>query len=148
MLAIVVLSLLPAKPHSGVSNGQLEHALAYLAAGWLAGLSVQHRKQRVGTFFLLLGLAGLLELTQLLLSGRHAQWLDFLAGASAAAAGVTLSSGLAGRLHAGAARLSRNTGRALPSRATAIALRSDADPALCHAVVPGETVAGRRANRA
>ena len=112
ILAIVVLSLLPAKPHSGLSNGLFEHALAYAAVGLLAGLSVQDRKQRIGAFFLLLGLAGFLELSQLVLSGRHAQWLDFLAGASAAAMGVTLSSPLAERLHA---RPSRSSGGILHS---------------------------------
>jgi VanZ family protein len=46
-------------------------------------------KGRVGTISLLVGLAGVLELLQRLVPGRHSQFIDWLASSSGAGLGVT-----------------------------------------------------------
>jgi VanZ family protein len=94
--AIVVLSLLPAKPTSGISNGQLEHGLAYVSAGVLVGLSL---RSKVIASLLLILLAGILELAQTGLPGRQAQFVDVVASGAAALLGVLVASRFSHLLH-------------------------------------------------
>ena len=79
IVAITVLSLIPAtrRPATGMS-GHLEHLIAYFGAALVLGLGARElgRVMRVG--LLLTGYAGVLEVVQLWVPGRHAKLSDFV----------------------------------------------------------------------
>jgi hypothetical protein len=83
---IVVLSLVPpsVRPQTGA------RALCdFLATGFAAGIGWQRRQTLVG--FSLVLFAGLVEIAQLFVPGRHARWSDFTVDASAATIGLVLT---------------------------------------------------------
>lgn len=88
---VVVLSLLPHKPRSGIPNGQLEHVIAYVGTAALLGLRYRALRSRIAIGGLLVALAAVLEIAQGLLPGRHAQVIDFAASAGGAAIGLALA---------------------------------------------------------
>jgi VanZ family protein len=88
LVLVVVLSLLPHKPRSGIANGQAEHVLAYFGTAALLAWRYRTPRSRLAIGLALGALAALLETAQLMLPGRHAQIIDFAASAAGAAAGV------------------------------------------------------------
>jgi VanZ family protein len=63
------------------ANGRLEHAAAYLVSGF-AVLTAYHQKPKWLLATLMTCYAGVLELGQLLVPGRHPAVLDWLASSS------------------------------------------------------------------
>ena len=88
---VVVLSLLPHKPHSGIPNGQAEHVIAYLGTAALLGLRYRALTSRIAFGALLVLIAGVLEIAQALLPGRAAQFVDFAASAGGTALGLGMA---------------------------------------------------------
>ena len=105
LAVIVVLSLVPGqdRPHSGLS-GQLEHGLAYATNAALFALGYRESGGRWRLLLLLCSLAGALELMQLGIPGRTAEFAGFFASALGASLGMTAGAGLE--------ELLRRTGRA------------------------------------
>jgi VanZ family protein len=94
LLAFVVigaLSLVPGemRPHTGYP-GQAEHFLAY----WVAAVAIciQQRTwiNRIAFAVALCLYAGILEILQIWIPGRHSQLIDFAASASGAVSGCLL----------------------------------------------------------
>lgn len=92
--AIVVLSLVPPelRPILGVPH-VLEHFAIFSATGFAFGLGYgrQYSVAIVLAFF-----AGVIEVAQLFVPGRHARLSDFIVDALAACIGLTVSYVLAG----------------------------------------------------
>jgi Na+/proline symporter len=86
---LIVLSLLPGdeRPHTG-APGQLEHAVAYFGTAAFLALGFRTMRDRVATISLLAGLAAVLEVIQLLIPGRHSQFVDWFASSLGAGLGV------------------------------------------------------------
>jgi VanZ like family len=87
---IVVLSLVPpgGRPETGAPHA-LEHFTIFWATGFAAGIGWQRKQTLVGFFLILF--AGLVEIAQLFVPGRHARWSDFTVDASAAIIGLVLT---------------------------------------------------------
>lgn len=89
-LAIVVLSLSPPSYRPVTGAGQsFEHLGAFLATGACFGLGYPARWRMLVAGLIVY--AGLIEISQVLVPGRHARLLDFLTDAFAAAAGLGLA---------------------------------------------------------
>ena len=71
------------------ANGRLEHAAAYLISG-LAVLTAYHQRPKWLMATLMTCYAGVLELGQLFVPGRHAAILDWLASSSGVLCAVVL----------------------------------------------------------
>ena len=67
----------------------MEHVVAYLGAGVVAAFGYGRRISYVQITALLAGYAGVLEIGQLWVSGRHPQFIDFAAGSFGAIVGTT-----------------------------------------------------------
>jgi VanZ family protein len=76
VLVLIVLSVLPGdeRPHTGFP-GQIEHAAAYFGTAVFLALGYPTARGRVATIALLVGLAAVLEMIQLLIPGRHSQFI-------------------------------------------------------------------------
>src|SRR3954465_9811294 len=87
IFAIIVLSLVPAshRPTSGASN-ELEHIAIYLLAGVALGIGYQKRLSWVAIGLVIF--AGLIEMAQLWVPGRHARFSDLLIDGVAAFIGA------------------------------------------------------------
>jgi len=69
--------------------GQIEHALAYCGTGAILAFAYQDpRRWRIAAGLVML--AGILEIGQLWVSGRHSQPIDFAASSVGALAGVLI----------------------------------------------------------
>jgi VanZ family protein len=79
------------RPHTGMSQ-QIEHLTAYLSAALLIGLRLRNWRQLVQMALLLFGFAGILEIAQLWIPGRDAQFIDFVASAIGAVIGLAAGS--------------------------------------------------------
>jgi VanZ family protein len=86
---IIVLSLLPGdeRPHTGLA-GQIEHGVAYFGTAVFLALGFRTIRDRVAAVSLLVGLAGVLEVIQRVIPGRHSQVIDWFASSSGAGFGV------------------------------------------------------------
>ena len=89
LLALAVLSWMPGPylVRTGVLSGQQEHFLAYFLSGCTVGLATRGFSQ----FQIACALwcyAGVLELGQLAVPGRHAAFVDFSASALGALVGI------------------------------------------------------------
>ena len=91
---IGLLSLIPAalRPDTGAS-GKLEHLLAYMGAAALIGLAGSTLRQRLGGLWLL-PYAGVLELAQIYVPGRHPRFSDFVVSGGGAILGVVAAFGV------------------------------------------------------
>jgi VanZ family protein len=89
VLVLIVLSVLPGdeRPHTGFP-GQIEHAAAYFGTAVFLALGYPTARGRVATIALLVGLAAVLEMIQLLIPGRHSQFIDWVASSFGAGFGV------------------------------------------------------------
>ena len=99
---IAVLALLPAPP-TDFDTGwdKLNHWLAFGSLAFAASLSSQSsRTTRLLLLLSLLGFGGLIEVAQLYVPGRSAEWADLLADAIGIACGAAVASGLLGALTA------------------------------------------------
>ncbi len=97
---IAVLALMPAPP-SDFDTGwdKLNHWLAFGSLAFAACLSSPaSRTTRLLLLFSLLGFGGLIEVAQLYVPGRSAEWADLLADAIGIACGAAVASGLLGAL--------------------------------------------------
>jgi VanZ family protein len=88
--AVTFATLGPARlrPHSELGQDG-EHALAFVLVGLAFGLAYPRRRLLVAGAAVVL--IGLLELLQLLMSGRHARLEDFIVDALAACAGIVVA---------------------------------------------------------
>ncbi len=77
------------RPHAAIITHDGEHALAFVLIGLAFALA--YPRQRVWAAGLSVILIGALELLQLLVPGRHAEFGDFLVDALAALAGFALA---------------------------------------------------------
>ena len=95
VVLIGVLSLLPGtlRPDTG-APGKLEHLIAYLVTGALLALGHNAPHQRWQALWLI-PYAGALELAQLYIPGRHAQFSDFVVSSIGAALGVAIAFAIA-----------------------------------------------------
>ena len=89
VVALIVLSLLPAedRPHTGAA-GQNEHFIAYFGTAVFLALGYRTRIARITTVCLLVGLAGVLEIIQRSIPGRHSQLIDWIASSTGAIFGI------------------------------------------------------------
>ncbi len=90
---IVVLSLLPGQVRPDLHPfqvTQLEHLGAYFVTGAVLSLAYTERRLHILIGMFLATLAAVLEISQLLIPGRQARMLDWIAGTVGAWAGVVL----------------------------------------------------------
>lgn len=89
-LAIVAASLAPKqmRPTSGVVPGAIEHLAAYFVLGALGAAILRHRISWWALALCNGALAGSLELAQLLVPGRVANAIDFVASALGSLLGI------------------------------------------------------------
>ena len=85
VVALVILSWLPDRPHTGFS-GLIEHVMAYAGTAGLLGLGYKSRRGRV--LVGLIVLAAILETGQLWVPGREATLIDFAASSTGAWLGI------------------------------------------------------------
>jgi VanZ family protein len=87
---IVVLSVVPpnGRPETGAPHA-LEHFAIFWATGFAAGIGWQRKHTPIG--ILLVIFAGVVEIAQLFVPGRHARWSDFTVDALAAVIGLVLT---------------------------------------------------------
>ena len=78
ILAIGVLSLIPGRmrPETGMS-GHVEHVIAYFSAAFALGLGARELRQVGWIAVSVTGYAGMLEILQAWVPGRHSQLSDF-----------------------------------------------------------------------
>jgi VanZ family protein len=95
-LGIVVLSLVPPglRPETGMPH-DLEHFIIFFATGFSFGFGYGRRP--FVAMVALVVFAGAVELAQLLVSGRHARFSDFIVDALALCIGVAMASLLGAR---------------------------------------------------
>jgi VanZ family protein len=98
-LAIVILSIVPAefRPQTSMPH-QFEHFAIFFATGvaFMCGYSQRALKVAIA----LVVFAGMIEIVQIYVPGRHARLSDFIVDAAALCAGLALASvGGARRLH-------------------------------------------------
>jgi VanZ family protein len=79
---------------SGVFSGHVEHTIAYAVSGALMYAVRERRSTAWQVSAMLSGYAGILELGQIVVPGRHASFEDFLFSASGAILGVLLCAAL------------------------------------------------------
>ena len=84
---------------SGIFSGHVEHALAYALSGVLIYVVAARRLAAWRAAVMLSAYAGVLELGQVFVPGRHAGIDDFLSSATGAAAGVLAAAALLKRAH-------------------------------------------------
>jgi VanZ family protein len=70
--------------------GVFEHFLAYVGTSATAALGYARRVSRIQIVALLVAYAGLLEIAQNWIPGRHSDFVDFAAGSAGIAGGVVL----------------------------------------------------------
>jgi VanZ family protein len=89
--AVIFATLGPPRyrPHAAIITHDGEHALAFVLIGLAFALA--YPRQRLWAAGVAVVLIGALELLQLLVPGRHAQFEDFLVDALAALAGFALA---------------------------------------------------------
>jgi VanZ family protein len=75
----------------------MEHAAAYFGTAVFLALGYPTARSRIATIAVLVGLAATLEMIQLLIPGRHSQFIDWFASSFGAGFGV-LAVTLMGRL--------------------------------------------------
>jgi VanZ family protein len=90
IIVIAVLSVVPPaqRPVTGVASSNFEHLAIYLTTGLLLAIGYRDRLSAVVAGLLMF--AGLIELVQLFVPGRHARFSDFFIDCVASAAGVAL----------------------------------------------------------
>ncbi len=88
IFAIAVLSLVPgeARPHTGMP-GQVEHFLAYFLTAVALGIRFPNSVYRVPITLALCTYAGAMEILQIWIPGRNAQFVDFIASSGGALSG-------------------------------------------------------------
>ena len=91
VIVLAILSLTPGDEmvRTGVP-GVLEHFVAYAGAAFVATLGYRRRLRHVQIAALLIAYAGLLELAQLWVPGRHSQAVDFAFSAAGVMAGSAI----------------------------------------------------------
>lgn len=96
ILTITVLSLVPPglRPETAAPHN-LEHFAIFAAAGFAFGFGYSRRPIRVAVALVIF--AGVIELAQRLVPGRHARLSDLIVDASAMCVSVALGSIIAGR---------------------------------------------------
>jgi VanZ family protein len=112
VVLLIVLSVLPGdeRPHTG-SPGQLEHAVAYFGTAVFLAMGYPTVTGRAAVIGRLRGVAAALEMIQLLIPGRHSQFIDWFASSFGAGFGV-VSVILVERFLA----LAANKGRTVPDK--------------------------------
>jgi VanZ family protein len=90
VIAITVLSVVPPsqRPVTGVASSNFEHLAIYLASG--LAFAVGYRDRLLIVTCGLVAFAGMIELVQLFIPGRHARLSDFLIDSAASCLGVAL----------------------------------------------------------
>lgn len=90
-LAIIVLTIIPPflRPETGTSHN-FEHFSVFLLAGVAFGVGYPRREYML--FTLAISFSVLIELSQLVVPGRHARLSDFVVDAVGACAGVVFGS--------------------------------------------------------
>jgi VanZ family protein len=85
----VIASLLPGdgRPQPGVAPGQVEHLIAYLVAAGLLTLGSIHDRARLLVCASLIALAAILEILQIWIPGRNAEFIGFAGSAIGAVTG-------------------------------------------------------------
>ena len=91
VLAIIVLSLVPGvdRPHTGLP-GKVEHFIAYCSTGTLFALGFWSIGSRVVIALGLTLLAGLMEILQMWVPGRHPAIADAVASSMGGLVGIAL----------------------------------------------------------
>lgn len=89
LLLIIILSLVPgsARPHTGAGGG-IEHWVAYLLVGACYGLGLARRNPAVVAGLALALTAAILEVLQLFVPGRNAEFSGFASSAFGACTGL------------------------------------------------------------
>lgn len=102
VVCIAVLALMPSPPSdAGTGWDKLNHLLAFGSLAFASTLGTsQSRAQRVWMLLALLGFGALIELLQMHVPGRSAEWADLLADAIGIACGATAASCLQGAVTA------------------------------------------------
>src|SRR6266516_6512866 len=92
LMVIGILSEVPGelRPHV-FAVPQLEHFMAYFAAGLLLALGFWSRRNVLLLSLALPVYAAVLEITQLIVPGRSSVFIDFLASLAGAGAGIVLA---------------------------------------------------------
>lgn len=103
---IAVLALMPVPPPDlDIGWDKLNHLVAFTSLAFAATLSSPaSRRTRVWLLVALLGFGGLIEVFQLFVPGRSAEWADLMADAAGIAFGAMVASCLLGVLTAVEAR--------------------------------------------
>jgi VanZ family protein len=91
VIVLAILSLTPGDEmvRTGAPS-ELEHFAAYAGAAFIATLGYQRRVSRLQIAALLIVCAGLLELAQFWIPGRHSQAVDFAFSAAGVMAGSAI----------------------------------------------------------
>lgn len=91
-LVIALASLVPGeyRPHVGGWPSQEEHALAYLILGVVTVIAARRTVNAYWLCIIIVSYAGILELCQLFVPGRHAAVGDFMAKSLGGITAVTL----------------------------------------------------------
>jgi len=99
---ITVLSLVPPKlrPETAAPHN-FEHFAIFFATGVAFGLGYSHSSRTVTAALVIF--AGVIEIAQKLVPGRHARWSDFFVDAVALCVGVTMASFVGARTLQGSA---------------------------------------------
>ena len=102
VVCIAVLALMPSPPpDAGTGWDKLNHFLAFGSLAFASTLGTsQSRAQRVWMLLALLGFGALIELLQMHVPGRSAEWADLLTDAIGIAIGTTAASCLQGAVTA------------------------------------------------
>ena len=95
VVLIGLLSLIPAalRPDTG-ANGKLEHLVAYMGAAALLALGSSTPGERWQGLWLV-PYAGVLEIAQIFVPGRHSRFSDFVVSGVGALLGVVVAFGVA-----------------------------------------------------
>jgi VanZ family protein len=93
-VCVIVLAILSLTPGDEMvrtgAPGLLEHFVAYAGTAFIATLGYQRRVGRLQIAALLISYAGLLELAQLWVPGRHSDAVDFAFSAAGIMAGLAI----------------------------------------------------------
>jgi VanZ family protein len=95
-IAIIILSLVPPtlRPETAVPHN-LEHSSIFVATGVAFGIGYSRRPILITIMLVIF--AGAIELTQIVVPGRHARVSDFIVDALAACVGAAMTSVVAVR---------------------------------------------------
>jgi VanZ family protein len=88
LLALEILSIVPARDRPVLGPHALEHAAAFALLGTLFALAYEIRTRTALAMAVLV--TGAVELSQLVVVGRHARWSDFIIDAAAGIAGILI----------------------------------------------------------